>query len=165
MPRQPKEKKPISVVDRRLQSGSVFSASSRPIPLVEPDRWTMRVINTGISEQRLWEIQADKGWVYAEVADLAVDPVEVGFRVQDGRIVRGVQGAEVLMKMETADYRRIQKAKDAANKQATFGSKQLKQDILARAGSEVGAQGADFLAKNINRVSVQDSREAVSLEE
>lgn len=165
MPRPPKEKKPISIVDRRLASGAVFSASSRPIPLKEPELWTLRIVNTGISDQRLWEIQADKGWVYASPEDLAIDPAEIGFRVLDGRVVRGTQGAEVLMKMATADYTRIQKAKDAANKQSTFGSKQLKKDVLARAGAEVGAEGADFLAKNINRISVTDSREAVSLEE
>ena len=41
-----KGKKPISVVDRRLASGSVFASGTQPIPLTEPNRWTVRVVNS-----------------------------------------------------------------------------------------------------------------------
>lgn len=166
MPRQAKEKKPISIVDRRLASGSVFSASSRPIPLVEPERWTLRIINTQISDQRLWEVQAEKGWVYAELADLAIDPAEVGFRVLDGRIVRGTQGDQVLMKMEKADYKAIQKMKDAENKKITFGDKaKVKQDIVTAAAGQLGPEAADFLNAHVKGVDIKDGRELVSLED
>lgn len=166
MPPKPKEKKPISIVDRRLASGSIFAASSRSIPLAEPGRWTLRIVNTQISDQRLWEIQSDKGWVYAEVADLAVDPAEVGFRVQDGRIVRGTQGAEVLMKMELADYKRIQSMKDAENKRQTFGDKtKIKNDIVSAAGAQLGGEAADFLSAHVKNVNISDTKELVSLED
>lgn len=166
MPRTPTKKREISIIERRLKSGSIFSASSRPIPLNEPDRWTVRIVNTQVSNNHLYEVQADKGWVYVAVDDLAVEPHEVGFRVQDGRVVRGEHGHEVLMKMEKADYAAIQKAKDAANRANTFGSKAIKQTILSAAQSEPdGERGADFLSRNLENISVTDSREAVSLDE
>lgn len=162
----PAKKTAISVVERRLKSGTIFSASSRPLPLVEPEKWTIRFCNSQISESRIWEMQADKGWVYMDPADLAVEPHEVGLRVQDGRLVRGQHGAEVVMKMLKPDYAQIQKAKDAENRKNTFGASAVKESILNAAGSAegVGAQGADFLNRNLN-VSVTDSRELVSLEE
>lgn len=162
----PPKKKSLSIVDRRLASGSVFAASSRPIPLVEPKRWEVRIINTQISDQRLWEVQADKGWVYAEESDIAVDVSELGFRVQDGRIVRGTQGAEVLMKMAKADYQKIVSMKDAENKSRTFGDKRkLKADLVAAASGQLGDDAATFLNDHMKNVTVQDSRELVSLEE
>ena len=161
------KKRNVSVVERRLKSGSIFSASSKPIPLTDPDRWTVRVVNASISDARIWEMQADKGWVYAEPADIAVSVTELGFRIQDGRIVRGQHGQEVLMKMERDDYAAIQKAKDAENRRQTFGAQAVKDAIISAAGSDagVGAQGAEFLARNLDSVTVTDSREAVSLEE
>jgi hypothetical protein len=161
------KKRAVSVVERRLKSGAIFSASSRPIPLTDPDRWTVRVVNTHISDNRVWEMQADKGWVYATADDVAVPVTELGFREQDGRIVRGQHGAEVLMKMEREDYAAIQKAKEDANRKMTFGSKAVKDSILAAAGNAegVGAEGAEYLSRNLHNVSVTDSREAVSLED
>ena len=160
-------KRSVSIVERRLKSGSIFSASSKPIPLVDPDRWTVRVVNAQISEARVWEMQADKGWVYAEPTDIAVPVTELGFRVQDGRIVRGQHGSEVLMKMERADYAAVQAAKDVENRRQTFGKKAVKDAIIGAAGSAegIGSQGAEFLSRNLDNVTVTDSREAVSLEE
>ena len=161
------KKRNVSIVERRLKSGSIFSASSKPIPLVDPDRWTVRVVNSQISEARVWEMQADKRWVYATPEDIAIPVTELGFREQDGRVVRGQHGYEVLMKMERDDYAAIAKAKDDANRKMTFGAKAVKDTIIAAAGAEegIGAQGAEFLARNINNVTVTDSREAVSLED
>lgn len=162
----PKVKREISVVERRLQSGSIFAASSRPIPLVEPERWTVRIVNSQISDAHLWEMQAEKGWIYAEPTDLAVQPHEIGFRVQDGRLVRGVQGHEVLMKMARAEYEAIQRAKDAENRKNTFGAKALKQTVLGAAQAEPdGARGAEFLDRHMQHITIKDSLERVSLEE
>ena len=158
-----KGKKPISVVDRRLTSGSVFASGTQPIPLTEPNRWTARVVNSQISDARMWEMQASKGWVYAERADLAVDPLEIGFREQDGRIVRGTQGHEVLMKMERADYKKIVAHKDAENRARVFRKDSIKQQIVAGASATLGDQAATFL--NQQDVSITDHREAVPLED
>ena len=160
------KKREISVVERRLKSGSIFSASSRPIPLTEPDRWQVRIVNSQISDNRLWEMQADKGWVYAAVEDLAISPHEIGFRVQDGRLVRGQHGHEILMKIERKDYVAIQKLKDTENRTNTFGDKAIKQAVLAAAAAEPdGARGAEFLERHLQGVSVRDTRGPASLED
>ena len=151
-------KRPISVIERRLKSGSIFGTSSKPIPLTEPDRWTIRIINSQISDGHIYDIQAEKGWVYAEPADLAVQPHEVGFREMAGRLVRGDKGSEVLMKMERKDYAAIQKAKDQANRTQTFGKKATQQAILNAAGTGLGDQGASFLERALpSQIEVKDS--------
>ena len=160
------EKRPLSIVERRLKGGSIFGTSSKPIPLVEPDRWSLRVVNSQISNTRVYDMQAEKGWTYATVEDLAVKPEEVGLRELDGRIVRGTHAEEVLMKMERADYRAIQKVKDATNREQTFGKKAIKDTILGAVQQEPdGDRGADFLNRSINRITVKDSLERVDLSE
>jgi hypothetical protein len=162
----PKKAKAISIVERRLKSGSIFSASSKPVPLVDPDRWTIRIVNSQISDNRIWDMQADKGWVYAAPSDIAVPLHEIGFREQDGRVVRGQHGHEVVMKMERDDYAAVQKAKDAENRKQTFGAKATKEAILsAAAGEQDGDRGAEFLSRAVQTVNVSDSRELVNLEE
>ena len=158
-----KTKRPISVIDRRLQSGSVFAAGTRPIPLVDPDQWTVRIVNSQISDARIWEMQAEKGWVYLEPADVACKPEDLGFRVVGGRIVRGTNGHEVLMKMPRRDYRRLQQKKDADNRKQTFGKKAVKDAIVQAASAEPGGdQGATLLERQ--PMTVVDSLERVSLE-
>lgn len=161
-----KEKKPITVVERRLQSGAIFGTSSKPIPLAEPERWTVRLVNSQISDSRLYEMQAEKGWVFAEASDLAIKAEDIGLRIMDGRIVRGERGSEVLMKMERADYKAIQKAKDADNRKNTFGSKANKAAVLAAASNEPdGDRGADFLNRAVKSMNITDHRETVALDE
>ena len=122
-------------------------------------------MNTQISDDRAWQMQADKGWVYLEADDLAVKPHEIGFRELDGRIVRGTQGQEVLMKMEVKDYRAIQKIKEAENRKQTFGAKANKAAILSAAQREAdGDQGADFLNRTVNTMEITDTLERVPLE-
>ena len=173
MPKATSSKPRISVIDRRLKSGAVFGLGSQAIPLTEPDRWSLRVINTQISDGRLWEIQAEKGWQYVVAADLAVSPHEIGFRDLDGHIVRGMHGQEVLMKMERRDFASVQKAKDAANRASTFGKKGIKESILRAAAQPAaedgsgGLGGSDRGAELLDRagLGVIDSRERVSLDE
>src|SRR3990167_4134269 len=144
------KKKAISVVERRLKSGRIFSAGSKPLPLVDPDRWTTRIVNSQISDARLYEMQAEKGWVYLDAADLSVKPEEVGFRVLDGRVVRGTQGQEVLMKMERSDYAAIQQQKDQENRKQTFSVAANKSAIVTAAQTQPGGdQGAEFLHRAV----------------
>lgn len=157
-----KVKRAISVVDRRLQSGAIFRAGSEPIPLREPGRWTLRVVNADIHSQHVHQLRMKKGWEYAEPGDLAVAPEDVGFRLENGRLVCGAHGAEVLMKMPAFDFQRVQVAKDREVRRQTFGSQALKDSVLAAAGREPGgAEGADFLQKQLHNISVTDSREAL----
>ena len=166
MPAPASKKKPISIVERRLKSGSVFTAGSKPIPLTEPDRWTIRIVNSQITDARLWEMQAEKGWVYLEVADLAIQPEEIGFRVQDGKVVRGTHGHEVLMKMPKADYQAIARLKDRENRKNTLGDKAVKAAIVSAADREdQSGRGAEFLDQAVNRIEVKDELERVRLDD
>lgn len=166
MPKATEKKREISIVERRLKSGSIFAAGSRAIPLKEPTRWTLREVNTQINDNHLWETQAEKGWAYATADDLAIAPHEVGFRDQDGRLVKGQHGHLVLMKMEIPDFTAIQQRKDLENRKQTFGQKAVRDSILSAAASQPGgAEGAEFLARNLESVQVTDSRERVSLED
>mgnify|MGYP001579820631 FL=1 len=165
----PAKKREISVIERRLQSGQIFALGSDAIPLREPTRWVLRIINTQISDAHLWSMQAKKGWVYAEPDDLAVKAEEIGFRVQDGRIVRGTQGAEVLMKMASPDFAAVQRQKDAENRAHTFGAKALKASVVKAAETKPddpdAAKGAEFLDRHLAGITVTDSVERVPLDE
>ena len=164
MPKATPAKRKLSVVERRLASGSVFTAASRPIPLKEPDLWVLRVVNTAISDDRLYAMQAEKGWVYALPEDLAIDPVEVGLKVVDGRIVRGDKGTEVLMKIPKADYDAIVKMKDAENRKMTFGKKATKDAIMAAASQQLGDEGTEFLSRTVSTMEIKDGRALESSE-
>lgn len=166
MGRPPKEKKPISLVERRMKTGSIFAASAREIPMKEAGRWAIRIVNSAISYSHLLDMKEQKGWVFADPDDLAVKAEDVGFRILDGRIVRGTHGEEVLMKMERSDYAAVQKMKDQMNRQTTFGKKAVKASILEAAGKEPGGdEGADYLNRTTSSMTVTDSIERVHLED
>lgn len=152
------QKKKISVIERRLKSGSAFAVGSRDIPLVNPKRWTLRVVNSQVRDGHLYAMIGEKGWDYAAAEDLAVDPIEVGFHVQDGRIVRGDKGQEVLLKMERSDYQQVVAMKDQQNKENTFSSKAVKQTMVSAVGGEFGDQGANFINNAIKSVEISDAR-------
>lgn len=155
----PKPKPAVSIIERRLQSGTIFGTSSKPIPLVEPKRWSLRIVNSQVSNSHLYDMQAEKGWVYAAPEDLAIRAEEIGFHVLDGRVVRGTQGTEVLMKMERADYQAVQREKDRVNREQTFGRHALKNTLVQAAGQQPdGDQGASFLDQALSRITVKDSR-------
>lgn len=160
------KKREISIIERRLKSGSIFAVSAGSIPLKQPKRWELRIVNSEVRNGRIREMQTDKGWEFVAVSDLAVEPFEIGFREQDGRLVRGQHGQEVLMKMEAADYREVQLLKDAENRKNTFGQKATKQAILnAAQGESGGGRGAELLDRAIQGMRVEDSQERVSLED
>lgn len=157
------KKKDISIVDRRLSSGSIFGTSSKPIPLVEPKQWTLRIVNSKVNNQHLYDMMAEKGWVFATEADLAVKPEDVGFRVLDGRIVRGTQGDEVLMKMPLTDYKAVAKMKDQVNRKQTLGSKAAKDTILGAMHAAGDDQGAEFMQRALRGAKIEDGTERINL--
>ena len=153
-----KTKPTISVIERRLQGGNVFRTSSQPIPLVEPELWTLRWENSKISPDHMWTIIHTLGWTYAEPADIACAVDEIGASVRDGRIVRGERGDEVLMKMLLKDYRRVERKKTEENIRQTFGKKQIKDAMVSGVGAEHGDQAADFVSRNVNAITITDAR-------
>ena len=148
----------ISVIERRLQGPNVFRTSSQPIPLTEPGKWTLRWENSRIAPDHMWRIIHELGWVYCELEDIACPVDEVGANVRDGRIVRGERGDEVLMKMLTTDYRKVEKRKTEETIRQTFGTQQLKQTIVSQVATEHGDRAAEYMDKQVNMVTVNDGR-------
>lgn len=150
----------ISVIERRLQSPSVFRSPSQPIPLKAPKHWTLRWVNVAISPNHLWDMIHQKGWEYCEPGDLACALDEISAVERDGRIVQGIRGEEVLMKMRTVDYEALQHKKSAENLRQTFGAAQMKQTIVERAATELpqGDRAASFLEDHVQQITVTDSR-------
>jgi hypothetical protein len=151
------------IVKRRL--ANPLGQPSVSIPLREPERWTLRVANSNAHAGRIAEM-VTKGWAFVTAEDVAGTITDHGYELRDGRIVRGHRGEEVLMKMEREDFRDIQKAKAAQNITSTFGAKQMKDAILARAEKEDdGDRGADFLNRSLKAIEIHDSLERIPADE
>ena len=148
----------ISVIERRLQGPSVHRSSSQPIPLAEPGKWVLRWENAQIATDHLWRIIHELGWEYATPEDLACDVTEQGASVRDNRIVRGERGQEVLVKMLTKDYKRIEKKKTEENIRQTFGKQQMKAAIVAQTAAAHGDQAAAYVHDNIHAIDIKDQR-------
>lgn len=148
--------KQISVIERRLQGPSVLYQPSQPIPMKEKG-WELRWVNNSTERpDEAYRKVNVLGWVYVEPQELACDPIEVGAKVQDNRIVRGERGSEVLLKMRTSDWKKVVAQKAKETHKLTFDKKTVQSDILNRVGSEHGSEAADFIQKS--GLSVVDSR-------
>lgn len=155
------KKRDIVLQDRRLASGSAFARGSRSMPLKEPKRWTTRDVNRDISDDHIFVMQTDLGWVYAEASDFAVDPVIFGWHEEDGRLVKGARGQIVLMKKPLDDYQAITAMKDKENRIQTFSPKANKAAILASAEQEPdGDRAAEALSRSVQSLEIKDWREA-----
>jgi len=155
-------KKQISVIERRLQSASALSVGSSTIPLKDPT-WTLRWENSEIAPDHLWKVINELGWEYVDPEDIACPLDEVGAQARDGRVIRGTRGTEVLVKMRTADYAKVQSKKRRENLALTFDKKKLRSAVVGQVASAHGEEAAEFIHKNT--MTVNDSRERVSLDE
>lgn len=156
----------LSVIERRLQGESALAVGSVDIPLKEAG-WTIRWENSEIAPDHIWRVINTLGWEYVAPEDIACPLEEVGAIAREGRVVRGERGKEILVKMRTADYKKIQAKKQRENLALTFDKQKLKQAVVGQVASAHGDQAADFINKSVNsRASfVNDSRERVSLDE
>lgn len=158
-------KKPISVIERRLQGPSALVTPSVDIPLKETG-WVLRWIYSDDhnSRDRAWQVINLLGWQYVEPDDIACNLEEVGARAMDNRVVRGERAREVLVKMAKADFAKIQKKKAAENLRRTFDKQALQQTVLNKTGAEHGGAAADFLQEHATFTTV-DHRERVAIDE
>lgn len=158
-----------SRIERRL-AGNPMSGISQEIPCKEKDhegrpKYVFRIVNADVGDDHLSRVTG-KGWDFAEAADVAGKPSDFGgFETKDHRLVRGTRSSQFLMKMRRVDYEAVLQAKDAHNRKLTFGSKHLKQEIVARASNELGDQGASFLHRNLSEVEITDTMERVPRDE
>lgn len=149
----------VSVLDRRR--AHPFGAPSQAITLKTPGQWMIRTVNSNVRSGRIYDMIHNKGWVYVQPEELDGSPDELGFQVKDGRIVRGTNGEEVLMKIPQADYDAIQEAKARTNLKG-LGKKQALEAAANLAGKTFGDQAGDTVSKA--SFDIEDSREAVELE-
>lgn len=150
----------VSILDRR--KANPFGAPSIPITLKTPGDWTVRIVNSTVRTGRLHDMIHNKGWVYVDPSELDGHPDELGFRAQDGRVVRGEHGEEVLMKIPASDYAEVADAKTRANIKS-LGKKQTLEDAAERVGKALGDQAGETVARA--SIDIHDSRVQHELEE
>lgn len=149
----------VSVIERRLQSGSVQRMGSDPVTLREKG-WTVRFINSIVRPDRQYQAIHKQGWVFVEPTELADDPSSLGLTIAENRVVRGDRGQEVLVKMRLADYKRLQAQKTRENNAGIGSSKKTKEQLAEAAASRFGDQAGEFVAKQVVG-EVIDSKERV----
>ena len=155
-------KKVISVIERRLQSGSALDVGSATVPLKDPTlvvRWE----NSEIGPDHVYRCVHVLGWEYAVPEDLDCTLEEAGASERDQRIVRGERGKEVLLKMKLTDYKKVQKLKDKENRKRTFDGHLVKNEMIGAVAGAHGEEAAEFVSKS--SMTVTDSRERVALNE
>lgn len=155
-------KKAISVIERRLQGNSALQTPSQPIPLKEKG-WTLRWENSEIRPDQIWHCINVLGWNYVQPIEIDCGLDEIGANALDNRVVRGERGKEVLLKMRTSDWAKVQAKKNKENLELTFNKKKVQDAVLNAVGQEHGAEAADFVRKS--GMSVQDTRERMALDE
>jgi len=155
-------KKQISVIERRLQSGSALQVGSTSIPLKD-STYVIRWENGEIAPDHIWRCINVLGWEYVLPEDVACPLEEVGAKAMENRVVRGERGREVLLKMKASDYKKVQKLKTQENLRVTFDKKKVKDAVVGAVASEHGDEAAEFIHKNV--MTVTDSRERVPLNE
>ncbi len=147
----------------RVRSVAVINRLAHPlgspsvvVPMKNRDL-EIRVVDSLLRAGRIHEM-VSKGWELVDSSDIKGKPEDFGFSVQDGRVVRGDRGREVLMKMHKDDYHSIQLAKSIENMKA-MGGRKGRDAVLNRVAQVVGDRGdeaATFVEKSL---SVQDTRE------
>ena len=151
-----KEKSTIQVTPRqndalarRLSSSNPHGTGQRKIPLKEPKRWQLYIANDYNNEDELYRMVHDLGWEPLHVDDLACKPSDIGFRVsEDGHLVRGPQGREMIFKMAIEDYRVLEQRKTEANN-ATIGKPgKTKQAVTNAVAAVHGDEAASFVDKH-----------------
>lgn len=148
------------VLARRL-SGNPHSSGLRTIPLKEPHLWQLYIGNDYNNADDLYRLVHIDGWDPLEVADLACKPEDIGYRAsEDGKLVRGPQGREMLFKMAVEDYRELEKRKTEANN-ATIGKPSKVKAAAAEAAAAVhGPEAGDFVHKHLVG-TVTDTQEPI----
>jgi hypothetical protein len=155
-----KEPKKISIIERRLQGGSALQVSSQPIPMKEKG-WTLYWENNDVRPDQVWHTVNVLGWEYVQPDDVACGLDDIGAKAQEGRVVRGERGKEVLLKMRDSDYKKLQAKKAKENVDITFDRKRVKNAVLNDVASAHGSEAAEFLATS--NMQITDTRRPYEL--
>lgn len=147
---------------RRLAPGANPHASgTKDIPLKDKGRWKLYLANDYAGGDELYRMRHEMGWEPLELSDLACKPEEIGYRVnEDGHLVRGPQGREVLFKMAIEDYRVLEMRKTELNNRGIGSASKTKSIAAEAAASTFGPEAGDYVHKHVVG-TVTDSREAL----
>lgn len=142
----------VSVINRRLQNP--FGTPSRDIPLKgdKAHGWVTRTFAADPEHpNRHYDAVHRLGWIPLTRADLAVSPESIGFTVTpDGRIVRGPNGAEVLMAMPKTDFDAVQRAKSDENLRK-LDKKYTRSEVAQATAKEHGSEAGDTVYKHFEQ--------------
>jgi len=140
-----RRKKQIEIVQRRLKGGHLFSAPSQAIPLKDKSM-RVRWFNRGISEDRFFVAEQQRGWIKVHVNDVeSLDAVSGYDRTPEGYITRGPRGQEMLFQISLVDYAAIEAAKAAANTKR-LGSAKARASAAAEAtAAQFGSQAGEYV--------------------
>ncbi len=143
--------KGLSVIERRL--ANPLGKRSREIPLNESLKdWTVRVFTKDPEHpDRHYEAVHELGYVPCTREDFPVDPQSLGFSVSpDGKVTRGEKGQDMVMRIPTRDWKRIQQAKAAANL-ASIKKHKLKEEVAQATAKTHGDEAGETVFKHYDQ--------------
>ena len=152
----------VEVIERRIREGGRVQMRPLDIRLTgQTEPQTVRVINTA-QNGRFWQVTQDLGWVPVRPSEIAGGLPQGDLREQNGQVVLGEGGREVVVKMPTALHHRLGKAKaDSLTRKLTNRAA-----MMSRAQHELGAEGKDgeriadrMAALSIDKMNVYTERE------
>lgn len=138
---RPKKVPTVSVLDRRLLHP--FGSPSIGVTLKEGD-WEIRIVDSQQRPGRLHDMRHNKGWEFVMPEELDGTADEYGLRVVEGRLVRGENGREVLMKMPRETYLKIQARKTELNAKGVTGQA-LREAAAQETAVKYGSQAGDMI--------------------
>lgn len=145
-PKAPPRLPRTAVLDRRLLHP--FGSPSVPITLTTEGPWEIRFVDSQLRAGRLHDIIHQKGWQFVEAHEIDGKPDEYGLRVLDGRLVRGENGREVLVKMPKAMYDAIAERKSEINLKGL--GKKATRELAAQATAQAfGDEAGDRVHKSV----------------
>ncbi len=147
---------------RRLAPGANPQASlSRDIPMKEPHRWQLYIASEHVAPDRLFRMVHELGWDPLRPEDLACKPEEIGYRVsEDGHLVRGTQGKEMIFKMPKEDYHALQMRKAEQNSVGIGSASKTKTQVAEAVANTFGPEAADFAHQHFTG-TVTDTRQSL----
>lgn len=150
--------KGLSVIDRRLQNP--LGKRSREIPLNDDLKksWTVRVFTRDAEHpDRHWQAVHELGYEPCKREDFADDPESLGFSVNaQGYVTRGQHGQDMVMRIPTDAYKKIQKAKSDANLAAVKKGK-LKSEVAQATAKAHGDEAGDTVFKHYEQKEIVET--------
>jgi hypothetical protein len=138
---------------RQRMEGDPFGLPSDNLPpFADKAQWAYYIGNSLANDNAHYEMQARMGWRPVKASELpaGVKPEDVGWRAsEDGTLVRGTRGDEVLYKMPKEVREALLHKQAAINKRGTGSAKAVKADVAQAVAGQMGSEAADFAQSNI----------------